>query len=751
MGFLFAHKKTSSIPEFTGLQVQTAVNVLPIALIYGSPRVQVNLIYANGFRKAQVSTGGGKGLLSGGKGGAKQTNYYATFIAAFGEGTIGPIRVVYDDQAVYDLGSIPTHKNYTFFSGTDTQAPWSTIVSLYPNDAFGYKDTAYVGCFDYLLDSSATIPQLNFALDGLFAQTIPLNFFTWPGGSQSFPDADPALVVNDFLTNPRYGVGFPAAFIDTNTLFTSANGFDPTVGDAALSTFCQAVGMGWSVILNNTEPASSILERWFKNLVVAPVWTGAILKFIPYWDMFSGLNPGFSNVSGAFLKYYKPNTTPLFDFTDDDFEQAPEGDDPVTVTRIDIADVKNTVRLDFRDRFNLYNDNVAEAKDEVTASLFGTRVERMGTADEFTHINYAAVSTQQQLQRNIAVRNTYTFRLGWQWCILDPMDIVTITDTTLGLVKFPVRIRTIEEDEKGVLTFVAEEFRLGAASATAYPRQANTPPTTVNTNQAAPAVNTPFIFEPTEQALAADGLSAPTLVIGSSAGPGGVYNSLWGGANVYASNDNVTYTLFTPTITGPSRQGVTTATLPAFSGTNPDNINTLAVDLTESNGTLDSVTPAQAAAGLSLCAIKDTAGDVELLSYTTATLTAPNKYNLTGLYRGLYGTIPCAYPSGSQFLRVDSNVFQAPIPSAFIGKSFYIKLQSFNIFGGGLQDLSTCTAYQYTSNGAGTNILVDPIWSALLAGINVDLNTAGSDDLDLNIGGGGACAPVLSTVDLGTS
>ena len=54
------------IPEFTGLQVNTSVQVLPIPIIYGTPRTSVNLLYYNGFQVKQVSQGGGKGILSGG-------------------------------------------------------------------------------------------------------------------------------------------------------------------------------------------------------------------------------------------------------------------------------------------------------------------------------------------------------------------------------------------------------------------------------------------------------------------------------------------------------------------------------------------------------------------------------------------------------------------------------------------------------------------------------------------------------------
>lgn len=745
MGFLFASKK-KEVPAVTGLQIQTAVNVLPIPIIYGCPRIQMNVIYVNGFRAVKAKSGG-KGILTSGKGGGGGYKYFATFIGALGEGEIGQLRVIFDNQAIYTPTTAPFGKVFVEFIGSPTQNPWNGVEDTWPDDAFAYRHTAYIGFYDWPLDSSATLPFLNFIVEGLFQGTCPLNLYTAPDAEEIFFDADPAECIFDFLTNAFYGTGFPEDYIDQTTLFTSANGYDPLVGDSALSTYAQACGFGWSVVLNNTEPASSILDRWCKNLVVAPVWTGSILKFIPYWDTYFDDNPGWDVTAGIPLKYYQPDVTVLFDLTDDDFIQTNSGDDPVVVTRLDVADAKNTVRLDYHDRFNAFNSNVSEAKDESMVELFGPRVERMGTADEFTHGNYAAVASQIQLQRNISIRNTYEFKLGWQWCILDPMDIVTITDTVLELDRFPVRIRSIEEDEKGVLSIVAEEFPVGAATATAYPRQDNDPPTTFETQTPAPSVNTPIIFEPTASMLAARGEPVPTVVIGMSGGPSGVFDSNWGGAEVWLSNDNVTYVDF-GNLQGPSRQGILTASLAAYGGTNPDNSNTLSVDVSESNSELETVTSTQAASGLSLCAIVDTAGNLELLGYTTATLTSPGNYDLTGLYRGFYNTQACSHLSGSKFCRIDFNIFEEPLPPQFIGTTLYVKLQSFNIWGQGIQDLSDCTAYSYDPNGAGQPVDSNTTIARLQAGQDVDLETQSTDAVDLNWGGSSSCSPMLVAIDL---
>ena len=48
--------------------------------------------------------------------------------------------------------------------------------------------------------------------------------------------------------------------------------------------------------------------------------------------------------------------------------------------------------------------------------------------------------------------------LGIRYALLEPMDIVLITDSTLGLAGAAVRITQIEEDDNGELTLTAEEI-----------------------------------------------------------------------------------------------------------------------------------------------------------------------------------------------------------------------------------------------------------------------------------------------------
>ena len=62
------------------------------------------------------------------------------------------------------------------------------------------------------------------------------------------------------------------------------------------------------------------------------------------------------------------------------------------------------------------------------------------------------------MQRRAYIRNSYKFKLGWRYALLEPMDIVLLTDAALGLAGKAVRITAIEEDDNGELTITADEI-----------------------------------------------------------------------------------------------------------------------------------------------------------------------------------------------------------------------------------------------------------------------------------------------------
>jgi Putative phage tail protein len=767
-------------PDFTALQIQTATSTLPIPIVWGRNKISPNLIWYANFQAVPGGSGkgiGGKGgLVGGGAAAAADYNYTADIIMALCEGPIAGVGQVWKDLSVYGLEQL----GLSNYPGSTPQEVWPYLAEYYPYNALAYQGTAYVWGAGYNLGDSAAIGNHNFEIIGILAST-----------GANGTDADPALVIQDFLTNAQYGAGFDPASIDSGSLFTNADSFQ---------AYCKAMGFCFSPALVSQEQASSILTRWLQLFTTAAVWSGGLLKFIPYGDTAisqgseqtystqlsvpipipassgqtlpalvtvsqpaqfvsdGGVVYAFNNVPFTFIganipsvagQYgmspegtyifgppdqgkpvvityttqsaasFTPNLTPVYNLTDTDFIDEKGNKDPVQVERVDVFSLPTIQRIEVSARDNEYASIPVEARDQSQIEIFGPRVgstiEASEICDEFI---IGPLVAQTILQRELYVRTKFTFKLSWEYCLLDPMDIVTITDANLGLTDYPVRIIEIEEDDKGLLTFTCEELVAGVSN------PALNPSATANgfrPNWGVPAVpvNTPLIYEPPP------GLTGGVaqVWVGAS-GIDGNSGTQWGGANVYISVDNVTYSQIA-VITGPMRQGVLTASLPAASGW--DSVDTLSVDLSQSDGLLSGTSQAGAQAGATMSLV-----DSELLAYETATLTAGDSYNLTGLARALGGSVGAAHSSGARFFRVDGAVVRYDLPANFVGQTLCFKFQSFNVFGGGLEDLSTCTVYTFTPTLASTVVTstppnsaptppADPIAQQLLTGFPLDL------------------------------
>jgi hypothetical protein len=424
------------------------------------------------------------------------------------------------------------------------------------------------------------------------------------------------------------------------------------------------------------------------------------------------------------------------------------GDDPLTITRSSPADADNAISIECLNRSNNYNSEVVEAQDQAAIQLYGLRKNTSLKAHAIPDPAIAWRVAQLTLQRAQLYRNTYSFRLGWRHCLLEPMDRVLISDVRMGLWQLPVRITAIEEDDEGTLTVSAEDY-LGAVGAVLYPAAAApidsyvgaytpppaqpppstqgagggslpvTPPpvpitlpgTGANDNVFPGNVNTPIFIEP-PSSLITSGAAVEIWI--ALSGP----TSNWGGAQVFVSSDGSSYA-YLGQINGNANMGVTTASLAYYGGANPDNTDTLAVDLSESRGALASVSAQNAANLVSLCILGNGSGG-ELLAYQTATLTGSNAYNLTVLYRGAYGSLVQGQPSGTPFALIDGAVGRFPIMSGWVGKTLYFKFCSFNTAGGGLQSQAAVTPYTYTLTGGSQNPVSNPVISALAGGTNQD-------------------------------
>jgi hypothetical protein len=401
------------------LQFQTSQHGGVIPLVYGTTRVSPNLIDYDDFKAIPSNRqGAGKGG-GGGKGGGQQYKYSASVIMGLCQGPITGIGTVWWDKNVGMLSSLPA----AIYLGNDGQAAdpyWQTYHSA---KVLGYSGTAVIVGNNFAMGNTATLPNFSFEVQGLLSLS----------GTNGL-DANPAAMVADFLTNPRYGAGFPAA----------------NLGDLSLySAYCQALGLLLSPALDTQQEAQQCLADVAKLTNSAIVWSGGLLKIIPYGDQ-----PITGNGAA-----YTPDTTPIYSLSDDDFivQESSVGtgsgvmpggaalrtgsgpitggfsDDPVQVLRSTPADANNSIQLECLDRSNNYNTSVVEAFDQASIDLYGVRRDSSMKARAIVDPVYVGpLVAQLLLQRAQLFRNTYQFKLGWKYCLLEPMDLVQITDFQVG-------------------------------------------------------------------------------------------------------------------------------------------------------------------------------------------------------------------------------------------------------------------------------------------------------------------------------
>ena len=432
-------------PSVSSLRYNTSQFGSPLPLCYGTTRVSVNLLEGFDFTGGG-SAKGGKGL--GGAGGKKGNANYSVDVAfALCQGPTNPA-----SGAPAGFGTAPPLNNRVWanggvagfntvgvnaYAGSDGQAPDPTFEGADPNrPVLGYSGTTCITGTPLDLGSTPALPNISFEVCGFGSAGNG-----GAGCGPNFPgDANPAFILQDLLTNPRYGAGFPAANLDiAGTL-------------ANYGQYCQAAQLAMSLLLDRLQPCARWVEEVCELTVTAPVWSGALLKFIPYAD-------GALAANGA---GWTPDLTWQYSFTDGDYlDQGGNGDgatDPVVVTRQDPASMTNWLNLEYYDTNNSYNPAILPAWDQGLIDQYGIRSEPPVQAHEFTNPTSTTVSAQLQLQRKAYIRNAYQFKLGFRYMLLEPMDIVLLTDATAGLAAAPVRITQIDEDDNGELTVTAEEI-----------------------------------------------------------------------------------------------------------------------------------------------------------------------------------------------------------------------------------------------------------------------------------------------------
>jgi hypothetical protein len=552
----------------------------------------------------------------------------------------------------FDARSPALRFNLEYILGTTPQAPWSYMLGAHPERALGYTGLARVVCQTMNLGTTATTPNLSVEI---------LNGRLKAYGN-GIADCDPSVIIADMLESPDAGCIWPYLGDVTN-----------------YSSFCVANNLFMSLFVDNVRKVTEILGEICDLTNSAPVWSGASLKIVPYGDT-TAVGNGVT---------YTPQTEPLY-LIDEDEMICATGGEPVEMGDPDLSDNYNRVQVEYTSRNDNYNTALIHEQDE--ASILANTLLPMQTvtAHHYCVQLYAAIMMGMLLRRKATPLRTFDFTLPWYYQLVEPMDIIEINVTLGALGITPIRIVSVEEQDDYSLKITAEDFLFGVAAGVVYPK-GSTSGNATGAN-ALPGNTTPVILDaPLDLQI----YSGSEMWIGAAGA-----NAAWGGCNVMASTDGDTYSVI-GTIVATACVGTLGAAFPA--GALIDTTDSLVVDLVSSSVTLANGTQADADNATTLCFV-----DGELIAYSAATLTGAGQYTLgTYIRRALMGTESSAHASGSNFLLLNNAVFKHPYNASWVGKTIFLKFQSFNAYGNCPQDISTLTPYTFIP--AGTNYPAPPI------------------------------------------
>lgn len=413
----------------------------------------------------------------------------------------------------------------------------------------------------------------------------------------------------------------------------------------------RAYGLVGSVNMNSQRKCGDWLKEFMQCANAAPVWSGFKLKVIPKSEVSAAGN-------GMVYNSYYANG-PIATITKDDLIGSPDKS-PVTITRKAGVDANNIITIEHLNRGNDYRTSTASQPESGAINFLGPRKPPPITLHEIQDpaVARSILAVAVRNAANAEHMNTFKFTTTQKWCGLECRDLVKIPDPNDLLSYIDVIITSANENEDREIECEAEPFIYGLNAPNALAV------TTITSNfpdsgETPASVNTPIIFEPPPPYYQEQNMRALAIVV-SDPDPN------YGGCLVYVSTDGVTYTEL-GYLVGSAVTGVLTADWPAHA--DPDTVNDLLLDLTESLGELQTFSVTQedqllfpfyvdqpgpasinTQSGASYTVVSGDNG--KLLKLTNAgsvavTLPAPGSLPSTFKLWVFYGTSPTAHGAGT--------------------------------------------------------------------------------------------------------
>lgn len=566
------------------------------------------------------------------------------------------------DTLIFETISATSEFNYELFEGARPQRGDWTYAEAWDRH-LTYPGIAYIANSSFDLSSSASFQQYNIEVFG--------NLMLTKNPGDGFRQCYPSAVIEDILKNKSI-----------SNIFDITKLGDLRTGPSSYYNYCVSNHLYVSPLIDSRKKASDIITEILTATNSEAAWTssssgGMELQIIPYGDI-----AAVGNDNDGTTCYFTPNTNIRACLSERDIIRTP-GTDPITIERTAVSDTFNSWPVEYIDFNNDYNQDIVYSDQSTDMTTYGVRRNSPTVLHCIKDQAMAKNISRLLAQKSTTCKNTYTFDLSWKYIRLDPMDLISISNTALGLNNEVLRIIKITENDKGTLTITAINWPIGTGGTSKHTSQI--PGNSSSPNNASPGpANSPDFITPTLSLTA--GINQVWVAISGN-------NVNWGGAFIHVSTDGGTSYDNIGFVNKKSIHGfLTSDNLQAWPYDTIDSSSIPGVDLNLCHGTLSNCTSiARDNMTSNFCYI-----DGELLSFSTVALTSTNNYNLSNFKRGCYNTPKLHHLTNSRFVKLDNNVFKFTVPDNLINTEIKVKLQSFNTHQKGLEDLSTCTVYSYT-------------------------------------------------------
>lgn len=632
---------TNRADKITSFQATTCDFGTPLPLAYGTCKLAPNLVNFQDFTAKET-----KQVQKSGK--AKQTNinyrYNCYLELAIAEGIIEGIGKVWSGDTMYP--SLATFNNTQDAVGAplslnngSVNEPTNYMTTKHPDKACGYDQMAFAYGYTFLGENNASVPSLQFEVKGLLRST----------GDGT--DANPADIILDILTRLGMGNSVDIDSFDNYRRFCRE-------ADLLVSTPTDAFG--------SQKKASEVITELLILTNTYMYWSINKFKVVPKEDVSHG--------------DWQPNRQIMYDLTSDDLSHTKNGNAMISFKRKDSSEVYNRFGLSFTNRINDYEQETVFFEDTEDIATTGIRASSVVNGKWF-HTKERAIKAIEMLARlNRTEVVDYTFVLDHSFENLEPGDLVTLTDDSVGLDHQPVMVKSINIDTKGCPVVTAVRREPGEYQAAAFDVH-EIDYNYINNNVMPSNTATPlFIIPPVDLVTNTSGMEMWIALHGT--------DSTWGGCNVMVSDNDGNYQIAGTQATSSDYGKLVTAmteeaTEVTVQFTNPNTVEMY----------VGSVADAEKANTLIWV-------NGECMSYSHAELIGENRYRLTGLIRGQYSTIREAHEVNENFAVLDSSIYVVPLSKHYEGRELYFKFPAFNQVQGNLQDFSDVIYYAVTANAS---------------------------------------------------